>query len=705
MFQLVTTVTHRTWARQLALFLWALTGGAGCGTTAPQGDGGLTDAAASSGWDGGDGGSAVDGARADGRATGVGDARAGGDRALGGDGGVARDAYLPALPTGVTPWVVVPRVTTAHLNDLWGASPTDLWAVGSSGTTLHYDGKSWQAVPNGLVLPGGKPMYLWSVMGRASNDIWAVGAEGALAHYDGAKWTAVPSGTTNSLSSLWIDASGEGWAAGSRETMLQLKGGAWSRVTVPKDLGDLGGLGGTSPSDVWASASRYVAIDPTTGTSVTKTLHYDGKGWQVVTDGPSVGPAEHFALPSGELVANAAYRVGLFDPVKRTTRQILQMHTLATASVRGPSATDLWGVGYGSSGPSQLGTAVVLHFDGSGWLRAIPSANARLNAVWAGSGQEVWAVGEYGLIMKLGRAPAFNAGGGACDRLSSPVPVPASPLGAPATSVWGSSDSDVWAASGETLYHFDGKTWTADPISPKEPFTSLHGTDASNVWAATANSIWRYDGKTWTSMWSKPSSIGKIGYYRQVVTLSPTDVWSGDGMVGEVLHYDGKTWSQTGVPTRRGIHDISTATPGELWVLTFNGELYRTNGTTWTAVTGLPPGRATALWVGSPSNMWLATESVLAHYDGTTWSQTPLGTESLAWTTAVKRIVASPTTGVAWAVNHWGQPLRFDPAHGWAPTRATQFMNLSTALWMSPSGALWKGAYGSLEPQVCRAVP
>ncbi|AKU95957.1 hypothetical protein AKJ09_02621 [Labilithrix luteola] len=44
-------------------------------------------------------------------------------------------------------WDIVTNVpTTANLNAIWGASPSDIWAVGDKGVALHYDGSGWTRI-------------------------------------------------------------------------------------------------------------------------------------------------------------------------------------------------------------------------------------------------------------------------------------------------------------------------------------------------------------------------------------------------------------------------------------------------------------------------------------------------------------------------------------------------------------------------------
>jgi hypothetical protein len=66
-------------------------------------------------------------------------------------------------------WQSLPSPAGAPTS-LWGAVPTQLWLVGSSGLA-HFDGKSWQKVANA-------PQGLLSVLGRDADDVWFAGASG-----------------------------------------------------------------------------------------------------------------------------------------------------------------------------------------------------------------------------------------------------------------------------------------------------------------------------------------------------------------------------------------------------------------------------------------------------------------------------------------------------------------------------------------------
>ena len=46
-------------------------------------------------------------------------------------------------------WIEISSGTTAGLNDIWGISSSDIFAVGYEGTILHYDGSTWKELDSG----------------------------------------------------------------------------------------------------------------------------------------------------------------------------------------------------------------------------------------------------------------------------------------------------------------------------------------------------------------------------------------------------------------------------------------------------------------------------------------------------------------------------------------------------------------------------
>jgi hypothetical protein len=64
--------------------------------------------------------------------------------------------------------------TSEDLWDTWGASSRDVYAVGSGGAIIHYDGIEWSP------LTSGTDLRLFSIWGTPSGDVFVVGDYGVI---------------------------------------------------------------------------------------------------------------------------------------------------------------------------------------------------------------------------------------------------------------------------------------------------------------------------------------------------------------------------------------------------------------------------------------------------------------------------------------------------------------------------------------------
>src|SRR5262249_12797241 len=149
--------------------------------------------------------------------------------------------------------------------------------------------------------------------------------------------------------------------------------------------------------------------------------------------------------------------------------------------------------------------------------------------------------------------------------------------------LWGSSAHDILAVIGDlTELHFDGVTWIPVPL----PIAARHiwGTGPTDTYLA-GNEVYHFDGHGWP-----PVPLPGTGWIRAFGGTSANDVWAGRGN-GEILHYDGHAWS------------LSTQLPG-----------YSIDG----------------LYAAAEDDVWVASSSGLAHYDGSSWNTVTLAS-TVAW--------------------------------------------------------------------------
>lgn len=337
------------------------------------------------------------------------------------------------------------------------------------------------------------------------------------------------------------------------------------------------------------------------------------------------------------------------------------------------SASDVWAVGGVRTLPqsgSGVGTALVEHWDGSGWhILDTPtiaatqfdnSSGVVLTGVAAVAADDVWAVGWY-----ASAAPDSEAFGGWHRTLvehwdGNRWRTVAAPDLTPDDELTGISvvrPNDIWAV-GDAHYPV---VEPANPAFPAEPASYVYVTEPlAEHWDGTRWSIVQVpavgiDPSDSAAVLSH-NSDGTIrdGLFNAVHAASSTDVWAvgnltPDGVVRSaeparvpttfIDHWDGSRWTNVAAPDQSVPelgHDASdtllavdgTAASG-VWAVgaaTPLGTLaLHTTGTAWSIVpspqTGYVGYFADVAVIG-PSNVWAAGDSV-AHWDGRAWSDIP----------------------------------------------------------------------------------
>jgi len=242
-------------------------------------------------------------------------------------------------------WRVMTSGTSKHLRAVWGSGPDDVYTVGDSmtadSTVFHYDGDSWGAMHN-------TSAKLNDVGGTGPSDVYTVGDSGAILHYDGNAWGTMASGTAEHLNCVWAAGVNDVFIGGLNGVMLHYNGANWSAMdSNTTDL--VHKIWGTGPDDVFAVCAHG------------EMLHYDGAAWGV-----------QYAYPD-----TLVEFPGLW----------------------GTSPSNVWVVGY--DGTYGDWSAIILHYDGSGWSvmpTASIAAHHGLTSLWGTSANSIYAAGRLGTI-------------------------------------------------------------------------------------------------------------------------------------------------------------------------------------------------------------------------------------------------------------------------------------------------------------------
>ena len=473
---------------------------------------------------------------------------------------------------GGATWHRVELSVNPDFTGVWGSGPNDVFAVGSNGLVIHYDGTGW------AVQPSGTSSLLLGVFGLGPDDVYAVGVNVAL-HYDGTTWSPMPGTEGTELWGIWADGPDDVFATGQNGVILRWDGERWSRMASPTPY-ILFGLWGTSAADVWAAGIRGTV------------LHYDGIDWRPVTV-PSGG--DFFALTgrsrSDLLIAGNAGLVLRYDGSvwsflpQDATRENLRAITYTPGGV-----------------PRVAGwSGTVIRHGPSGWVRETGSASL-LGSVAEPDGT-VTIVGSAGLVLE---GPA----GGPWVR--RPVPTTADlygitrvaggdllAVGDRGTILW--RRGGRWGIEGAPAPGLLRSVW-ADPADPERiVIVGEHG-----VILTRDHGAWRREASPTT------------GFLRHVHGAAADRIVAvGDS--GTIVEYDGFRWSRAASPSNALLRGVWVG-PGEAYAVGERGAALRYDGRRWLALPAPGPRALRAVWRAGPTEVYAVGEDgTMVRFDGSAW--------------------------------------------------------------------------------------
>jgi hypothetical protein len=300
-----------------------------------------------------------------------------------------------------------------------------------------------------------------------------------------------------------------------------------------------------------------------------------------------------------------------------------------------------------------------------------------------------------------------------------------------------SSATDVWLATGEGLFHWDGSAWNRPSDDAARESSAVLVRGPGDVWAATSDGVvshlegasWRswkvaakpgrpelfdgVDGSVWLTLddaifrerggtWEKTAGDLRVSVNERI---SVNDLWTAtDGTAwavgndGLTLHFDGRAWARSGssvVPMQ--VRAIGGSAEDDVWVagLSFklkSDVLFHWDGRALTPVP-LPYGaQVLAFWAHSRSDAWAAGNG-LWHWDGTRWSAFPAHTWfdlTTLWGTGPHDVWAGGRDGVLHFDGcRWSNELierDLWVTHGGSLDRGDAWLEGAKALWSRQAG-------------------
>ena len=219
------------------------------------------------------------------------------------------DSGLSSEAGGGPSWQVVLRGLQPSLLAVWGTGQGDVFAVGGSlgngtpASILHYDGTAWKDLA-----PGTNETFWWA-HGTSDKDVWAVGTNGHIVHWDGSTFTdhSVTPATTATLYGVWAASRTDVWAVGGtpeggtskpNDVLLHWDGTSWTPSPLPMTLG-------RTFFKVWGTSSANLYVVGEFGT----VWHRVGTTWSLEANKPKPLATGNLTTVNG-CSASEVYAVG-----------------------------------------------------------------------------------------------------------------------------------------------------------------------------------------------------------------------------------------------------------------------------------------------------------------------------------------------------------------------------------------------------------
>lgn len=315
-------------------------------------------------------------------------------------------------------------------------------------------------------------------------------------------------------------------------------------------------------------------------------LHFDGTDWSGTT-GLFEAPGSYISVGIGDVIPG------------------YNMITFQSVWANGPN--DLWIAGStGSGGTDSKSTeaALLIRGDGTHWERVVvPNATAKyFSGVWGLGPDDVWVVGYASKVAHHWDGVSWT---------TSSLPSNASY----ATGVWGVSATEVYLATQNGLFLFDGSAWSATSLTAR--LDGVTGSASIGPWA-WGSTPWRLVGTTWVDMGSG-SGLGPLW------GASPSAIWKG------LSYFDGATWTK--LPGATNIQAVSGPKGTGAVGVGYRGVIADLSSTAATITYPDDPALAGTLLdiqASAADDVWVAERGTgpsgigsvarAAHWNGTTWT-------------------------------------------------------------------------------------
>jgi len=288
------------------------------------------------------------------------------------------------------------------------------------------------------------------------------------------------------------------------------------------------------------------------------------------------------------------------------------------------------------------------------WQHPIP-AGVNFNDIHAVAADDVWAVGEHGVIIHFD-----GEGWTAAD----------SPVETHLQGVQGAASDNIWAVGdGGVTLHYAGSEWEVVTSGVETDLYAVWTVDGHQAWAVGASGeILRWKSGVW-----EPETPITLNHLFAVTGTAEDDVFA-CGTTGEILHFAGTEWEEIYVSSTsaHNILDCAAVSRGEVWAGMLDGTIRRQWVDTGTTIT-VPSARAVySVAAVSADEIYAMGVSKLFKWDGENWSEIgPAGESRFAFMHGLSVI-----DDAIWLAGWYGNVFRKPTVGAWEmfPDRSTKVL-------------------------------
>lgn len=189
-----------------------------------------------------------------------------------------------------------------------------------------------------------------------------------------------------------------------------------------------------------------------------------------------------------------------------------------------------------------------------------------------------------------------------------------SPVHDPMHFVWGTGTSDVWVSYDPGgLLHYDGVAWTdvSVPLGAT-PVRAVWGTGRSDLWVSFNTNLpklWHFDGTKFTAPVATTSlPVAMWGAAKNDFFLSDGD---------HLYHCDGNTLTMEFTQLMANFVALWGSGASDVFAVGIGGWIAHYDGTRWT---DSMVGSFDTVWGNGPHDVYAGGQSGVAHYDGVAWT-------------------------------------------------------------------------------------